>query len=198
MDKLQQLYDLMLEQGLLTSDISLEQFRSADDSQKDALYNLSLNEGIITPDAVSNADFKAAWSDSEQRISDFNEELKDSKENVVELQRQEKERISAREMARPEAVVETTATVEVARPVVEAQPKPVSQKISEDVAEYSYKTPEEIAIIDREKEDETLQRIQRRNEGFYDDQGLIDSIFSRQKLSEIEGLDVEIISATQI
>ena len=133
MDKLQQLYDLMLEQGLLTSDISLEQFRSADDSQKDALYNLSLNEGIITPDVVSNADFKAAWSDSAQRISDFNEDLKESKENVVELQRQEKERVTARDMARPEAVVETTAGVAVAPPIVEAQPKSVGQKISEDV-----------------------------------------------------------------
>ena len=191
MDKLQQLYDLMLEQGLLTSDISLEQFRSADDSQQEALYNLSLNEGIITPGVVSNADFKAAWSDSAQRISDFNEELKESKENVVELQRQEKERATAREMAPPEAVVETTAGVAVAPPIVEAQPKSVGQKISQDVAEYSYKTPDEIAVIDREKQEETLQRIQRRNEGFYDDRGLIDSIFSREKLSEIEGLDIE-------
>ena len=191
MDKLQQLYNLMLEQGLLTSDISLQQFRDADESQKDALYSLSLDNGIITPDAVSREAFKGAWLESAERMAEFNQELEDANENVVELQRQEKERALAKDMARPDAVVETTAAVKTAPPIIEAKPKPISQQINEDIAEYSYMSPEEIALKDQERRDEELQKMQKRNEGFYDDRGLIDSIFSKEKLSQIEGFDIE-------
>ena len=191
MDKLQQLYNLMIDRKLLTRNISLQQFRGADESQQEALYTLALDNNIITPNAVSPEDWKGAWLEGAERMAEFNQELEEANENVVELQRQEKERALAKDVARPEAVSETTAGVAVAPPIVEAKPKPISQQINEDIAEYSYMSPEEIALKDQEIRDEELQKIQKRNEGFYDDRGLIDSIFSKEKLSQIEGLDIE-------
>jgi hypothetical protein len=75
MDKLQQLYNLMIDRELLTSDISLQQFRDADESQQDALYALALDNNIITSNVVSPEDWKGAWLESAERMAEFNQEL---------------------------------------------------------------------------------------------------------------------------
>ena len=88
MDKIQQLYNLMIDNGLLTSDITLDKFRGADESQQQQLYNLSLNSGIITADKVSPVDFKSAFSESAQESADFKRELVQAKGDVVDLIKQ--------------------------------------------------------------------------------------------------------------
>lgn len=196
MDKIQQLYNLMIDNGLLTSDITLEKFRGADESQQQQLYNLSLNSGIITADKVSPVDFKSAFSESAQESADFKRELVQAKGDVVDLIKQEKQKQFVESIPRDEAVVDVTGQMPIAEipeqkmPVSPIPQKPVSQQIDELVAETSYKSPEKIAIEEREKTIREAEKEARRAEGFYDDKGFVEQFYGKELLSKT-GIDVQ-------
>ncbi len=196
MDKIQQLYSLMIDNGLLTSDITLDKFRGADESQQQQLYNLSLNSGIITADKVSPVDFKSAFSESAQESADFKRELVQAKGDVVDLIKQEKQKQFVESIPRDEAVVDVTGQMPIAEipeqkiPVSPLPQKPVSQQIDELVAETSYKSPEKIAIEEREKTIREAEKEARRAEGFYDDKGFVEQFYGKELLSKT-GIDVQ-------
>ena len=60
MDKIEQLYNLYTEQGLISSATSLEDFLAADDDIKDKLYELGSDEELFITTSID--DFKSAWS----------------------------------------------------------------------------------------------------------------------------------------
>ena len=60
MDKIEQLYNLYTEQGLISSATSLEDFAAADDDIKDKLYELGSGEELFITTSID--DFKSAWS----------------------------------------------------------------------------------------------------------------------------------------
>ena len=196
MDKLQQLYKLMINNGLLTNDITLERFRGADESQQQKLYNLALNSKVITADKVAPADFKSIFSESAQASADFKRELVQAKGDVVDLIKQEKQRQFIESIPRDEAVVDAGGMVYVPEipeqkiPVSPLPQKPVSQQIDELVAETSYKSPEKIAIEEREKTIREAEKEARRAEGFYDDKGFVEQFYGKELLSKT-GIDVQ-------
>lgn len=59
MDKLQQVYDLYLSQGLLSDNISFEQFSAADEEQQNKLYTLGKENGLFSSTGADT--FKSAW-----------------------------------------------------------------------------------------------------------------------------------------
>ena len=59
MDKLQQVYDLYLSQGLLSDNISFEQFSAADEEQQNKLYTLGKENGLFSTTGADT--FKSAW-----------------------------------------------------------------------------------------------------------------------------------------
>ncbi len=60
MDKIEQLYKLYLEQGLITSATTIEMFSNADDDARNQLYELGKENDLFT-ETDSNT-FKSAWS----------------------------------------------------------------------------------------------------------------------------------------
>ena len=60
MDKVEQLYNLYLDNGLISDDISLDVFRSADLDQQNKLFELGNQEGLFQTSTVE--DFTSAWS----------------------------------------------------------------------------------------------------------------------------------------
>ena len=60
MDKVEQLYNLYLDNGLISDDISLDVFRSADLDKQNKLFELGNQEGLFQTSTVE--DFTSAWS----------------------------------------------------------------------------------------------------------------------------------------
>lgn len=60
MDKIEQLYNLYLSKGIITSKTSLDTFRNADQGQIDALYNLGKKNGLFSTTGLDT--FSGAWS----------------------------------------------------------------------------------------------------------------------------------------
>jgi len=186
----------MINNGLITNDITLERFRGADESQQQKLYNLALNSKVITADKVTPADFKSIFSESAQASADFKRELVQAKGDVVDLIKQEKQRQFIESIPRDEAVVDEGGMVYVPEiseqkiPDFQPSQKPVSQQIDELVAETSYKSPEKIAIEEREKTIRGLEKDRRRADGFYDDKGFVENFYGKELLSET-GIDIQ-------
>lgn len=63
MDKLKELYSLYLNSGLITDNISFDQFSSASEEQKDKLYGIGVEKGIFKSTNVNQ--FKQAWAPQE-------------------------------------------------------------------------------------------------------------------------------------
>ena len=60
MDKVEQLYNLYLQNGLISDAISLDIFRSANLDQQNKLFELGKEEGLFQTSTVE--DFTSAWS----------------------------------------------------------------------------------------------------------------------------------------
>ena len=52
MSKIEELYDLYLDEGLLTEAVSLSDFKNADEDQRDQLYSLAKDNNLISEDIV--------------------------------------------------------------------------------------------------------------------------------------------------
>lgn len=63
MDKLKELYSLYLNSGLITDNISFDQFSSASEEQKDKLYGIGVEKGIFKSTDINK--FKQAWAPQE-------------------------------------------------------------------------------------------------------------------------------------
>jgi len=58
-DKLKQIYDLYLDQGIITEKVSFDMFASADDSKMQQLYDLGKERGLFK--SINSSTFKSAW-----------------------------------------------------------------------------------------------------------------------------------------
>jgi hypothetical protein len=71
MDKLKQLYDLYVSNGLLTPDaVSFDDFASASDEQRAGLYDIAVSNNLITADKVDRATFYTAWRDKKKDVTE--------------------------------------------------------------------------------------------------------------------------------
>ena len=59
MDKLQQLYNLYLEQGIITEAISFEEFSGINQNQQEQLFDLGKQSGLFVTNTVD--DFLSVW-----------------------------------------------------------------------------------------------------------------------------------------
>ena len=60
MDKVEQLYNLYLQKGIITSATTLEMFRAANADQQSALYNLGKQKDLFQTTDLST--FQTAWT----------------------------------------------------------------------------------------------------------------------------------------
>lgn len=58
-DKLKQIYDLYLDQGIITEKVSFDMFASADDSKMQQLYDIGKERGLFK--SIDSSTFKSAW-----------------------------------------------------------------------------------------------------------------------------------------
>jgi len=63
MSKIEELYDLYLDEGLLTEAVSLSDFKNADEDQRDQLYSLAKDNNLISEDIVDFTTFDTAWGE---------------------------------------------------------------------------------------------------------------------------------------
>jgi len=59
MDKIEQLYNLYLQKGLISSAVTLDIFRAANDQQQASLYDLGKKNNLFSSASVD--DFRGAW-----------------------------------------------------------------------------------------------------------------------------------------
>lgn len=103
MEKLKELYESYIAQGLLSSETTFEQFLNADDSIKESLHKQGVDSKVIS-NQTDLENFKSAWGDVKKKDSDLpvQEEVTesitevetpdtslDSSEEVVELEEPE-------------------------------------------------------------------------------------------------------------
>jgi hypothetical protein len=65
MSKIEELYDLYLDEGLLTKAVSLSDFKNADEDQRDQLYSLAKDNNLISEDIVDFTTFDTAWGEED-------------------------------------------------------------------------------------------------------------------------------------
>ena len=63
MSKIEELYDLYLDEGLLTEAVSFSDFKNADENQRDQLYSLAKDNNLISEDIVDFTTFDTAWGE---------------------------------------------------------------------------------------------------------------------------------------
>ena len=62
MDKIEELYNLYLENGLISDATHIDVFRAASPEQREKLYNLGVQEGIF--ETTTLGDFNRPWFDA--------------------------------------------------------------------------------------------------------------------------------------
>ena len=89
MDKLQALYKSYQESGLLSSETTFDQFKSADESVKKSLYDQGVNNKILSVETGFDL-FSSAWSEKKNQVDtlplDFPEEVTES---IIETETQD-------------------------------------------------------------------------------------------------------------
>ena len=63
MDKIQELYNLYLEQGLITEATSIDDFRMASGGQQGQLFELGKSNGLF--ETTTSEQFSSAWGEAE-------------------------------------------------------------------------------------------------------------------------------------
>jgi len=89
MDKLQALYKSYQESGLLSSETTFDQFKSADESVRKSLYDQGVNNKILSVETGFDL-FSSAWSEKKNQVDtlplDFPEEVTES---IIETETQD-------------------------------------------------------------------------------------------------------------
>jgi hypothetical protein len=80
MDKIEQLYNLYLERGLITSATTLEKFRAANEQQQAALYDLGKQNSLFQSSDL--AAFQSAWTGVAPQQSQENQEGQPQEEDL--------------------------------------------------------------------------------------------------------------------
>lgn len=86
MDKIDQLYELFLESGIISDAVSPEQFRNTNDSQREQLFDLGVQEGLFETTTLS--DFNRPWFEAAggaERMMDIVEPVKKKDPGALEL-----------------------------------------------------------------------------------------------------------------
>ena len=65
MDKLEQLYNLYVDKGILTSQTTLDQFKDSDVDIQSKLYDLGKNKGLFNTTDLNT--FQSAWGDVKKK-----------------------------------------------------------------------------------------------------------------------------------
>ena len=67
MDRLEQLYNLYVDKGILTSQTTLDQFKESDVDIQGKLYDLGKNKGLFNTTDLNT--FQSAWGDVKKKDS---------------------------------------------------------------------------------------------------------------------------------
>lgn len=85
MDKLKALYDSYIEQGLLSSETTFEQFSSASSDIQDGLYSQGVERKIISTE--TNIDtFRSAWTEKKNQIVTASDGVEEVTESTTEVE----------------------------------------------------------------------------------------------------------------
>ena len=80
MDKIEQLYNLYLQKGIITSATTLDMFRSANEQQQSSLYDLGKKNNLFSTTDLGT--FQGAWGE-QQAVEQPQEDLKKKEESVI-------------------------------------------------------------------------------------------------------------------
>jgi len=81
MDKIEQLYNLYLQKGLISSAVTLDIFRAANDQQQASLYDLGKKNNLFSSASVD--DFRGAWGQQQPVEAPQPQEQLKKKESVI-------------------------------------------------------------------------------------------------------------------
>src|SRR6056300_309929 len=81
-DKLKQIYDLYLDQGIITEKVSFDMFASADDSKMQQLYDLGKDRGLF--ESTDSNTFKSAWEVKKKETQEIQDSVSVEEPTVTE------------------------------------------------------------------------------------------------------------------